>query len=73
MRRFHLHRDIDTSGVSGTGTVAEGVIFSCGWVALTWVVECYGFTGIATYPTIETVETIHGHQGKTKIVYLDEG
>ncbi len=73
MRRVYLHRDSDPSGVSGTGTVAEGVIFSNGWVALTWLIERYGFTGIALYPTIETVETIHGYQGQTRIVYRDGG
>jgi hypothetical protein len=72
MRRFYLQRDNDASGVSGTGTVAEGVVFSNGWVALTWLVERYGFTGIATYPSIETVELIHGHNGATRVVYRDE-
>jgi hypothetical protein len=67
-----LRRESDASGVSGTGTVAEGVVFSSGWVALTWLVERYGFTGIATYPSIETVELIHGHNGATRVVYYDE-
>ena len=36
-RRFELHRDDDVSGVSGTGVVAEGVLFSSGRVALEWL------------------------------------
>lgn len=72
MRRFYLQRDCDESGVSGIGKVAEGIVFTNGWVALTWVVEKYGFTGVAIYPCIETVETIHGHQGQTRVVFIDD-
>src|SRR5205085_3748143 len=36
---FHLLRYEDESGVSGTGWVAEGAVFSNGWVALTWLGE----------------------------------
>lgn len=68
MRRFYLQRDQDATGVSGTGRVAEGVIFSNGWVALTWLTQ---FTSVVFYPAIEHVEHIHGHQGLTRIVYLD--
>ena len=33
MRRFYLQRDEDATGISGTGKVAEGILFSTGWVA----------------------------------------
>ncbi len=36
MKQFHLVRTEDESGVSGTGYVAEGVIFSNGWCVLRW-------------------------------------
>lgn len=69
MRMFQLHRDTDVSGVSGTGVVAEGVEFSSGVVALTW---------LSPWPTsvvfhdrgIPSVEAIHGHDGRTRIVFL---
>jgi hypothetical protein len=35
VRRFVLDRVRDETGISGTGVVAEGVLFSTGWVALT--------------------------------------
>ena len=65
MRAFWLQRVEDESGVSGVGLVAEGVVFSSGWCALTWLTE---HTSVAFYPSIEEVEAIHGHDGKTKIV-----
>ena len=43
-RIFHLLRLADESGVSGTGRVAEGVIFSNGWVALVWLTDIAGLT-----------------------------
>ena len=64
---FVLYRHVDESGVSGTGNVAEGVIFKNGWVALCWLNEPP--SGIGVYPDIATVERIHGHDGKTQIVY----
>lgn len=68
MKRFQLHRKQDATGVSGTGIVAEGVVFSTGWVALTWLTQV---NSIVFYPAIENVQYIHGHNGMTEIVYLD--
>lgn len=68
LRRFHFERDKDVSGTSGCGIVAEGVIFSNGHVALTWLSK---HPSINLYDSIEDVELIHGHQGCTKIVYDD--
>lgn len=75
--RFVLQRDEDETGVSGTGVVAEGVEFSDGVVALRWIVPA-GAPG-AGNPTsvvfhdngIASVEKIHGHGGKTRIVWID--
>ena len=39
MKPFWLERVEDESGVSGVGRVAEGVIFSSGWFAMTWLTE----------------------------------
>lgn len=68
MRRFHLVRDQDITGVSGIGIVAEGVLFSTGWVALTWLTAV---NSLVFYPAISNVEHIHGHNGATRIVWLD--
>lgn len=69
MRRFQLVREVDVTGVSGTGVVAEGVVFSTGWVALTWLTA---INSLVFYPAMANVEHIHGHQGSTRIVWLDE-
>ena len=65
MKPFWLERVEDNSGVSGTGRVAEGVVFSNGWCALTWLT---GYTSVTFYQSIEDVEAIHGHKGNTKIL-----
>lgn len=67
-RRFTLDRVTDVTGTSGTGIVAEGVMFSGGKVALHWLSH-YG--AINVYDSIEVVRVLHGHQGSTKIVWLD--
>jgi len=70
MRRFELHRDEDASGVSGTGVVAEGVEFASGLVVLCWT-SAWPTSVVFHDRGIESVEAIHGHDGKTRIVYLD--
>ncbi|SCK20254.1 hypothetical protein YUYDRAFT_02108 [Streptomyces sp. ScaeMP-e48] len=69
-RHFQLRRDTDVSGVSGTGHVADGVIFSDGHAAVHW---------LGRWPTttphpegLISVEGVHGHGGSTRIVFLDE-
>jgi hypothetical protein len=69
MKQFHLVRSEDISGVSGTGHVAEGVVFSNGWCVLRWVSE---HPGLEFFRSTEDVEAVHGHGGKTKIVFLQE-
>jgi len=66
LRTFVLERDEDVSGVSGTGTVAEGVEFEDGIVALRWCVGEHRSTVI--WPSLESVKAIHGHDGRTRIV-----
>ena len=68
MKRFELHRDTDEGGVSGTGVVAEGVQFKKGKVVISWLTEV---SSCAFYDSIADVEKIHGHAGKTRIVWCD--
>lgn len=67
MRMFVLERDEDISGVSGVGTVAEGIEFSDGTVALKWIVGEH--RSMVLWQSIEAVRVIHGHDGHTTIVY----
>jgi hypothetical protein len=68
-RRFALVRDIDETGVSGTGRIAEGVVCTHQRAALHWLTE---HRSVAFYPSIETVERIHGHGGKTRIIFEED-
>jgi hypothetical protein len=68
-RLFHLERDEDHTGVSGTGIVAEGVVFSTGRVALHWVSN--GLSSTALHDSLENLIAVHGHSGKTRVVFLD--
>jgi len=69
MTRFLLVRNEDESGVSGTGVVAHGVIFSDGKCALSWLTQ---YTSVAIYSDLATVKHIHGHNGKTIVMIEDE-
>ena len=64
---FILMRVEDESGVSGTGAVAQGVVFTDGTVALRWMT---GLRSTGIYDSIEDVEKIHGHGGKTLVKFL---
>lgn len=68
MRRFYLDRVEDESGVSGTGKVAEGTEFSNGLVALTWR---RSLTSMSWFQSIADCMAIHGHEGKTRLVWVD--
>jgi hypothetical protein len=68
VRRFQLVRDEDVSGVSGTGVVAEGVVFSTGKVVLSW---CSEYRSVTVYDSVGDLETVHGHEGRTHIAWLD--
>lgn len=69
MRRFQLDRDQDVSGVSGTGVVADGVLFEDGAVVVHWRSD---EPSTVVWSSIEAVEHVHGHGGLTRIVWLDE-
>ncbi len=66
MKLFELHRDIDSSGVSGTGIVAEGIQFSSGKVVIHWLTKT---ASMGIYDSLAIMETIHGHNGNTRIVW----
>jgi len=67
-RRFELHRREDETGISGTGHIADGVEFEDGTCALRWRTE---HRSTAIYPSFKDLLAIHGHDGKTKAVWID--
>jgi len=68
MRRFFLNRIVDSSGVSGTGPVAEGICFSNGKCVLCWRTDT---TSIGIYDDVERLMKVHGHGGDTELVWID--
>ncbi len=68
MRRFVLIRNEDVSGTSGTGVVAEGVEFSNGTVVLHWISQ---LESIEMCANMHVAEAIHGHEGRTKVQWMD--
>lgn len=68
MRAFKLIRTEDVSGVSGTGEIAEGVEFENGQVALHWLSQ---YDTIGIYANLHNVEKIHGHDGRTKVTWIE--
>jgi hypothetical protein len=65
-RTFKLNRQEDETGISGVGTVAEGIEFSNGMCALCWLTAMHS---VAIYPNIRQLEAIHGHNGRTFVAY----
>ena len=67
MQVFQLHRDEDVSGVSGVGVVAEGVQFHDGTVVIRWFGKD---ASTVVWPDIASAEKVHGHNGRTRIVWV---
>jgi hypothetical protein len=55
--------------VSGTGVVAEGVQFSDGSVAMRWL---SAHRSTVVWGTLSAAHAVHGHDGKTRFVMLDD-
>lgn len=66
MKRGVVERDFDVSGVSGEGTVAEFCISSNGRVIIFWP-EGHGY-----HSSLEDAIKVHGHNGHTRFVILDD-
>ncbi|NEB92461.1 hypothetical protein [Streptomyces bauhiniae] len=67
-RLFTLERDIDVSGVSGTGTVADGVVWPDGTVSIRWRGER---PSTVVWESLSHAEHVHGHRGSTRFVWAD--
>lgn len=66
-RLFELVRQVDPTGVSGCGVVAEGVQFTSGKVALNWRSEV---PSTVVYDDIDDVRLVHGHSGASELRWL---
>ncbi|RLU79247.1 hypothetical protein CTZ27_37010 [Streptomyces griseocarneus] len=68
-RVFVLQRDRDMSGVSGTGVVADGVLWPDGTASIRW--RGHHPSIVFWSGGITDAEAVHGHGGATRIVWLD--
>lgn len=68
MRRFVLIRAEDITGGSGNGEVAEGTVFSSGLAVIHWLKEPFA---MGVYQTVEDVISVHGHEGRTQLQFID--
>lgn len=78
-RRFHLHRVADATGISGTGIVGEGVEFTDGTTVMRWrelpeddpnYIRGVRATTVV-YPSVDAVLALHGHNGWSRIDWID--
>ncbi|MEU5772658.1 hypothetical protein ABZ819_05050 [Streptomyces venezuelae] len=67
-RRFHLQRDHDVTGASGTGRVANGVLWPDGTVSVRWIGER---PSTVFWDRLSDAERVHGHGGHTRIIWDD--
>ncbi|MFG3050349.1 helix-turn-helix transcriptional regulator [Kitasatospora sp. NPDC048239] len=67
-RLFHLQRDHDVTGVSGTGVVAWGVQWPDGTVTIRWTGDR---PSTVNWASIDDAVHVHGHGGHTRIVWAD--
>lgn len=74
MRTFTLWRESDASGVSGTGMVLEGTLFSTGVVVVHWLTPPPRGS-IAIFDSLQQLLSIHVHphpENRT-VVAFDDG
>lgn len=67
-RLFHLERDVDATGVSGTGRVADGVVWPDGTATMHWRGEQ---PSTVHWTELAHAKAVHGHGGQTRIVFDD--
>jgi hypothetical protein len=68
-RSFRLQRDVDVTGASGTGHVADGTVWADGTVSIRW----YGADpSFINRDDFASVQRIHSHNGATRIIWYDE-
>jgi len=66
VKRGVVERDFDVSGVTGTGQICTFVVNDDGRVVIFWPV------GEGIWPSLEEAIKVHGHNGNTRFVLLDD-
>jgi hypothetical protein len=74
MRSFEMYREEDETGISGTGKVVEGVIFSSGETVVKWCTPTSMASCVSWWPNFGGFLSIHVHphpDNKTRIQFSD--
>jgi hypothetical protein len=72
---FTIQREQDITGISGTGHVADGVVFPDGTTVVRWLdlggpaAERGVRPTTVVFESIAAVEALHGHNGASRIVF----
>ncbi len=68
IQTFDMIRDVDATGNSGTGVVAEAVTFKDGTTIVHWSAStnAMGTTSTVIYSSLEDAIKVHGHGGLTR-------
>lgn len=67
-RLFHLQRDTDITGISGTGIVAHGVQWPDHTVTIRWTGDQ---PSTVNWSHLNDAIAVHGHGGHTRIIWAD--
>jgi hypothetical protein len=65
-RAFVLARAVDHTGASGTGVVADGVLWPDDSVSIRWRGPR---PSIVFWESLADAEAVHGHEGSTRFVW----
>lgn len=68
-RRFHLQRISDVTGASGTGRVADGVLWPDGTASVRWRTERRSI--VFWDGGVDDARAVHEHGGASRIVFDD--
>lgn len=67
---FVMERTVDHNGQSGTGTVADGVVFPDGRVNIRWRSGVSGVSQTENWDELPHALRIHGHRGDTFVTVI---
>jgi len=71
IKKFVLYRFVDVSGISGEGPVAVGVQFNGKKCVLNWLNSRVNVDSLAFYDSIQDLEKVHGHDGRTVVIFTE--
>jgi hypothetical protein len=74
MKIYYMKRNVDVTGTSGTGLVAEVVVFNNGKAVVSWNggFNAIGVSSTVVYDSLDDVIKVHGHDGNTELVSVGE-